>query len=85
MQVLSTLASEIPHEILTLIVRLVVDDSDRKISDMERTSAMDLPDDYSGEEGDLEETVRAIVQCPPAFINTLGRAGHGGKQQKTSK
>ncbi|KAL1657921.1 hypothetical protein GGF50DRAFT_92958, partial [Schizophyllum commune] len=39
---------------------------------MDRMSAIDLPDDYSGEEEDLDETVRAIVQCPPAFTNTLG-------------
>ena len=65
-------SSAIPHEILTKIVQSIVEDSNYQITDMERLSDMDLPDDWSGEDGDLEDSARAIVLCPPAFIDTLG-------------
>ncbi|KAL1658096.1 hypothetical protein GGF50DRAFT_92843 [Schizophyllum commune] len=65
-------SSAIPHEILTKIVQSIVEDSNYQITDMERRSDMDLPDDWSGEDGDLEDSARAIVLCPPAFIDTLG-------------
>ncbi|KAL1749981.1 hypothetical protein FB107DRAFT_252447, partial [Schizophyllum commune] len=64
---MTMLSLEIPPEILSSIVQLIVDEADRGISELER-----WPADPSDEEENMPIDERAIVRCPPAFIDTRG-------------
>ncbi|KAI5833698.1 hypothetical protein K523DRAFT_413065 [Schizophyllum commune Tattone D] len=64
---LPTHTLEIPPEILSSIVQLIVDEEEGGITELER-----WPADPSDEEENMPIDERAIVRCPPAFINTRG-------------
>ncbi|KAL1711750.1 hypothetical protein EV715DRAFT_268355 [Schizophyllum commune] len=66
-RLMTVLSLEIPPEILSSIVQLMVDEEEGGIAELER-----WPADPSDEEENMPIDGRAIVRCPPAFINTRG-------------
>ena len=66
-RLMNMLSLEIPPEILSSIVQLIVDEEEGGITELER-----WPADPSDEEENMPIDERAIVRCPPAFINTRG-------------
>ncbi|KAL1671797.1 hypothetical protein EV122DRAFT_284586 [Schizophyllum commune] len=73
MQATSSPALEIPPEILSSIVQLIVDEEGSGITELERWPAD--PSDEEEENMPIDE--RAIVRCPAAFINTRGEYSYG--------